>query len=120
MNEMIMVSHSLNNNTLTGLVIALCLNTFGQSDPPELPQILLSCGTIVGISSFSSVRNKPNLASLDSIRLSFRLWRRNQTLSPKYWHWGQGQRPIIPAFFSQNKWVTKGLMIPLSYSENPI
>ena len=27
MNEMIMVCHSLNNNTCTGLVISLCLNT---------------------------------------------------------------------------------------------
>ena len=52
MNHRIIVCHSLNNNTCTGLVISLCLNTtscyfsffkynsFDQSDPPESPQIL--------------------------------------------------------------------------------
>ena len=42
MNEIIMVSHSLNNNVCTGIVISLCLNTnpLGQSDAPESPQIL--------------------------------------------------------------------------------
>ena len=51
MNEMIRVSH-LNNNTRTGLVISLCLNT--NPLVSLIPQIALnfrhlrSCGTIVG------------------------------------------------------------------------
>ena len=41
MNEMIMVSHSLNNNTCTGLFISLFkYKSLGQSDPPEWPHIL--------------------------------------------------------------------------------
>ena len=42
MNEMIMVCHSLINSTDKSLIISLCSNTnpFGQSDPPEPPQIL--------------------------------------------------------------------------------
>ena len=42
MNEMIIVCHSLNNNTCMGLVISLCLNTNPLISliPPESPQIL--------------------------------------------------------------------------------
>ena len=41
LNWMIMVCHSLNNNTRTGLVISLCLNVNTLiSDPPGWPQIL--------------------------------------------------------------------------------
>ena len=41
MNEMTMVCHSVNNNTLMGLVISLCFGHKSfQSDPPESPQIL--------------------------------------------------------------------------------
>ena len=45
---MIMVSHSLDKNTRTGLVISLLFKykSFGQSDLPESPQILDICGTI--------------------------------------------------------------------------
>ena len=41
MNEMIMVCHSLNNNTCTGLVISICLSTNPLiSLIPKWPQIL--------------------------------------------------------------------------------
>ena len=42
MNEMILVSHSLNNNTRTGLVISLCLskNALISLPPPGWPHIL--------------------------------------------------------------------------------
>ena len=42
MNEMIMVCHSMNNNTRTGLVIYLCLDTNPLISliPHESPQIL--------------------------------------------------------------------------------
>ena len=41
MNEMIMVVHSLDNNTCTGLDISLFKwKSFDQSDPPEWPQAL--------------------------------------------------------------------------------
>ena len=41
MNEMIMVSHSLNNNnTRMGYMSLFKYKSFGQSVPPELPQIL--------------------------------------------------------------------------------
>ena len=42
MNEMIMVCHSVSNNTRTGLVISLCLKTNPLINliPPESPQIL--------------------------------------------------------------------------------
>ena len=42
LNEMIIVCHSLNNNTCTGLVICLCLNANPLISliPPEWPQIL--------------------------------------------------------------------------------
>ena len=42
MSKMIMVCHSLNNNTCMSLVVSLCLhtNSSGQSDPPECLQII--------------------------------------------------------------------------------
>ena len=51
MNEMIMVSHSLKNNTNMGLVISLCLNTNPLISliPPnglKFQTCFVSCGTI--------------------------------------------------------------------------
>ena len=50
MNEMIMASHSLNNNTRMSLVISLCLNTnrLVSLIPPIASNLryLISCGTI--------------------------------------------------------------------------
>ena len=41
MNEMIIVCHSLNNNTRMDFYISLFkCKSFDQSDPPESPQIL--------------------------------------------------------------------------------
>ena len=40
MNEMIMVSHSLTNNTRMGYMSLFKYKSFGQSAPPESPQIL--------------------------------------------------------------------------------
>ena len=41
MNKMIMVCHSLNNSTCTGLAISLFgCKFFDQSDPSKCPQIL--------------------------------------------------------------------------------
>ena len=64
MNEMIMVCHSLNNNTLTGFVISLYLNTNPLISliPPNFRiasnfRHLLSCGTIIGINLFKKKRS---------------------------------------------------------------
>ena len=59
MNEMIMVSHSLNNNTRTGLcyIFLFKYKSFDQSDPPNSLKFrhLPSCGTIT--KSLKSFKN---------------------------------------------------------------
>ena len=64
MNEMIMVSHSLSNNSCTDLVISGSLfkyKSFDQSDPP--PRMasnfrhLLSCGTIIWVKKAKYMKN---------------------------------------------------------------
>ena len=56
MNEMIMMGHSLNNNTRMGYMSLFKYTSFGQSASPRIAsnfRHLLSCGTTVTVFRFS-------------------------------------------------------------------